>query len=251
MGKSTNKSTNQETSTKTTITSTIAPDPTTPHINQPQQKQLSTSKMVPVPNPGKQVSTTQKPTTVVDDVKNTKPAMGSEQTKSPSAVEDTAHKDPKKINDTVPEIGADTSTEKKPKEEKQNKTIEKKTSKEEDQKDVVKKQVEKIESKEKDTATEESKEKTKVEDDDNMKTKDVVFEWTHTTPDQVMITGSFTEWSDKVELNNVDGKYQVNMQLKPGKYFYKFIVDDEWCYDVTCPTETDESGNVNNVITVA
>lgn len=244
MGKSTNKPINIQSSTKTTTTSTSISNHTTSHINQ-QEQQPTPTKMVPVPDPQKQSS---KSTTVVDDVKTVKPAMGSEQTKSPSAVEDTANKDQKKMAQAVPEISAEKSTEKKPKEDKKEKTVEDKTTEEKDQKDSVKKQVEKIESKEKVTTVEE---KNKVEDDKDMETKDVVFEWTHSTPGQVMITGSFTEWTDKVELNNVDGKYQVNMQLKPGKYSYKFIVDDEWCYDVTCPTETDESGNVNNVITVA
>lgn len=80
--------------------------------------------------------------------------------------------------------------------------------------------------------------------------EDVVFAWTPEGADTVQIAGSFNDWKEKLVMKNVSGKHQLSIPLKPGKYFYKFIVDGEWCYDFTAPNETDDEGNVNNVITV-
>ena len=40
------------------------------------------------------------------------------------------------------------------------------------------------------------------------------------------------------------------LNLQPGEYFYKFIVDDEWiCYDED-PKDNDLHGNINNYVLV-
>ena len=39
--------------------------------------------------------------------------------------------------------------------------------------------------------------------------------------------------------------------LKPGVYFYKFIVDGTWTVDPSAPKVIDSAGNYNNVLNVA
>ncbi|PXF42640.1 5'-AMP-activated protein kinase subunit beta-1 [Gracilariopsis chorda] len=83
-----------------------------------------------------------------------------------------------------------------------------------------------------------------------LKPSQVTLEWTPHTGSNVLVTGSFCDWKDKHTLSTADGKYQLTLPLPPGKHVYKFIVDGEWCYDITQPTETDSEGNVNNVLVV-
>jgi hypothetical protein len=52
-------------------------------------------------------------------------------------------------------------------------------------------------------------------------------------------------------IKNHIGIFQLTIELDPGSYDYKFIVDDRrWCYDILKPTKADERGNRNNVIIV-
>lgn len=78
----------------------------------------------------------------------------------------------------------------------------------------------------------------------------VTLEWTPHTGSSVFVTGSFSDWKEQHQLPTADGKYQLTLPLPPGKHVYKFIVDGEWYYDITQPTETDSDGNVNNVLVV-
>ena len=34
------------------------------------------------------------------------------------------------------------------------------------------------------------------------------------------------------------------------RYYYKYIVNGQWCHSTASPAERDESGNVNNVIVI-
>lgn len=79
----------------------------------------------------------------------------------------------------------------------------------------------------------------------------VMFEWSHTAPKQVFLAGSFNDWSDtSCPLKLVDDVHRTSVPLESGKYLFKFVVDGEWHYDITLPTETDVQGNVNNVLMV-
>lgn len=48
-----------------------------------------------------------------------------------------------------------------------------------------------------------------------------------------------------------NGEWITVLNLKVGKYQYKFKVGNEWKYDMSAPTENDATGCVNNVITVS
>ena len=54
----------------------------------------------------------------------------------------------------------------------------------------------------------------------------------------------------KGQAGRVSGLMWVcRVDLKPGKYLYKFIVDDSWIVDpANSTTETDERGNINSML---
>lgn len=78
-----------------------------------------------------------------------------------------------------------------------------------------------------------------------------IFKWEHPA-DEVYVTGSFDDWSKSERLdkaNNVFTK-EVILPVASDKIYYKFVVDGNWVTDHTAPQENDESGNLNNVLTV-
>lgn len=68
----------------------------------------------------------------------------------------------------------------------------------------------------------------------------------------VILTGSFNNWSQSQLLCAREGDGWVcRVELDPGIYHYKFIVDGDWLLDPSNPdTAEDEAGNVNNVLEV-
>jgi hypothetical protein len=67
---------------------------------------------------------------------------------------------------------------------------------------------------------------------------------------QVIVTGSFTGW-DKYNFKMVkkDGKWTYSIYLNPGKYTYKFIVDESWILDPGNELwEENEYGTGNSVL---
>jgi 1,4-alpha-glucan branching enzyme len=67
---------------------------------------------------------------------------------------------------------------------------------------------------------------------------------------EVLVTGSFTGWSEENnKMIRKDGEWIFPMQLNPGKYVYKFIVDGKWIVDPANPLyEANEYGNENSVL---
>jgi hypothetical protein len=67
---------------------------------------------------------------------------------------------------------------------------------------------------------------------------------------KVFIAGSFNDWAPrKTAMQRVDSGWIVKIALKPGKYFYKYILDGNW---ITDPNnrfdENDGMGNINSVL---
>jgi tRNA-binding EMAP/Myf-like protein len=89
--------------------------------------------------------------------------------------------------------------------------------------------------------------------------KNVTFSWKH--PDQkakVELSASFNNWSRiPLKLENKPAEeathyqYSTSVSLAPGKYEYKYVVNDEWRTDATNHIEKDVSGNVNNVMYIS
>lgn len=66
----------------------------------------------------------------------------------------------------------------------------------------------------------------------------------------VYVTGSFNAWGERIPLRRSGNDCVVCLNLLPGTYQYKFIVDNEWRFAADQPTVRDEMGNINNCMTV-
>ena len=68
-------------------------------------------------------------------------------------------------------------------------------------------------------------------------------------PQSILLAGSFNGWSSKVNMifDGMKNYWYANVTVPKGKCYYKFIVDGNWMCNPKEPTETDESGNTNNV----
>ena len=68
----------------------------------------------------------------------------------------------------------------------------------------------------------------------------------------VFLCGSFTNWKEKIPLtfDPLSERWSTIVKLKKGKYFYKYVVNNEWIIN---PKERNEKGNdgiVNNVVEI-
>ena len=71
---------------------------------------------------------------------------------------------------------------------------------------------------------------------------------------RVYIVGDFTEWKPKPEFVMVktNGKWTKRVNLKKGKYRYKFLMDNQWTHDKDNPQlESDSFGGCNSMLTIA
>jgi len=68
----------------------------------------------------------------------------------------------------------------------------------------------------------------------------------------VALAGSFNDWNQSQLLFGREGDGWVcRLDLDPGVYTYKFVVDGNWLLDPANPsTQEDEAGNVNNVLEI-
>lgn len=77
---------------------------------------------------------------------------------------------------------------------------------------------------------------------------DVEFCWNASRANSVQLAGSFNGWQKKLDMTKEDEAWKVVIPLEKGRYTYKFIVDGEWCYDITKENECDNDGNINNIL---
>jgi len=85
-------------------------------------------------------------------------------------------------------------------------------------------------------------------------TSSTSFEWTEKaaeTVEKVQLAGSFTQWKpvDMVK-NSENEKWALKLDLSPGEYEFKFVVDGTWVHDELLPTVTNDQGSKNNVIKI-
>ena len=70
----------------------------------------------------------------------------------------------------------------------------------------------------------------------------------------VYLAGSFNEWSTtakKMAYKTKAGIYSATVQLAPGEYQYKFVIDGTWCADPeNANAVPNDQGTYNSVITV-
>uniref|UniRef100_A0A803MUF9 AMP-activated protein kinase glycogen-binding domain-containing protein n=1 Tax=Chenopodium quinoa TaxID=63459 RepID=A0A803MUF9_CHEQI len=87
---------------------------------------------------------------------------------------------------------------------------------------------------------------------DRPATHAVIFVWNGHEGEDVYLVGDFTgNWKDPIKAVHKGGpRYEIEVRLPQGKYYYKYIVNGQWRHSMTSPTERDESGNVNNIIVI-
>lgn len=70
----------------------------------------------------------------------------------------------------------------------------------------------------------------------------------NTTAKTVFLSGNFNDWSTgSTAMQKTDSGWIAEVKLKPGKYFYKFIVDGNWQYDANNTLkEEDGYGSFNS-----
>ncbi len=80
----------------------------------------------------------------------------------------------------------------------------------------------------------------------------VSFKFYSNTAKNVFVAGSFNNWySEEYRLKNSEGSWQIGIPLKPGYYYYKFIVDGEWIPDPGNDWKVNDGGdNFNSIIKV-
>lgn len=67
----------------------------------------------------------------------------------------------------------------------------------------------------------------------------------------VHVTGAWDNWAVKVPLTRSGAEHVAVLSLPVGSYQYKFIVDGNWKHNPALSTETDQHGNLNNVVLVS
>lgn len=74
----------------------------------------------------------------------------------------------------------------------------------------------------------------------------------HEHAKKVVLSGSFNKWDESLfEMKKTQQGWHVTLQLKPGVYEYKFIVDGKWIHDEANTHKTpNEFGEYNSVVEV-
>ncbi|CAD6187996.1 unnamed protein product [Caenorhabditis auriculariae] len=79
----------------------------------------------------------------------------------------------------------------------------------------------------------------------------VVFRWSFGTtnqPRQVSIIGSWDGWGKKIPMVKSTTDFTTIVDLEPGEYEYKFMVDGQWVVDDNQKKKSNAMGSENNVI---
>lgn len=87
-----------------------------------------------------------------------------------------------------------------------------------------------------------------VESTSKVQSYNLFFEWPSTDPHEVIVTGTFDDWSKSKLLNKTARGFVGNVQVPwDSKVKYKFIVDGKWLLLRGQPTEMDPGGYINNI----
>ncbi|XP_059451550.1 phosphoglucan phosphatase LSF1, chloroplastic isoform X3 [Corylus avellana] len=87
---------------------------------------------------------------------------------------------------------------------------------------------------------------------DGPATHAVTFVWNGQEGEDVNLVGDFTgNWKEPIKAIHKGGpRYEAEVRLSQGKYYYKYIINGQWRHSTASPSERDERGNVNNVIVI-
>lgn len=69
---------------------------------------------------------------------------------------------------------------------------------------------------------------------------------------KVIVTGSFNRWNeDNFKMTKIENGWELILEIKPGEYEYKFIVDGHWIEDPSNPSKVkNEYGGYNSYINI-
>ena len=80
------------------------------------------------------------------------------------------------------------------------------------------------------------------------------------TADAVFLAGSFNNWNpmETPMVRDEDGQWTASLNLAPGRYEYKFVVDGDWCCEPECTVPNvdcthcimNDFGTMNRVLAV-
>lgn len=87
---------------------------------------------------------------------------------------------------------------------------------------------------------------------DGPPTHAVTFVWIGHEGEDVSLVGDFTgNWKEPIKASHKGGpRFEAEVRLSQGMYYYKFIIGGQWRHSTASPTERDERGNLNNIIVV-
>lgn len=79
----------------------------------------------------------------------------------------------------------------------------------------------------------------------------VSFVWEFPGAKRVFIAGSFNGWQPSVTplKNRGGGRWLLDMDVKPGRYEYRFVVDGKWTDDPTVPGRSADGRNCVLIVT--
>ncbi|KAE9555402.1 hypothetical protein FO519_001414 [Halicephalobus sp. NKZ332] len=79
----------------------------------------------------------------------------------------------------------------------------------------------------------------------------VVFKWHNAGGSKtVHVTGSWDGWKRKIPLVKSTHDFSTIVNLNPGRYEYKYLVDGKWMVDDTLPKTDNTMGSQNNVVNI-
>jgi len=80
----------------------------------------------------------------------------------------------------------------------------------------------------------------------------VVFKWSGQShpAKHVYLTGSWDQWKRKIPLVKSTSDFSTIINLIPGRYEYKFLVDGKWIIDDTATKTDNQIGSLNNVVAI-
>ena len=81
----------------------------------------------------------------------------------------------------------------------------------------------------------------------------VTFEFDQNTNHKVYLAGDFNGWNySKTPMRkNPKGKYRVTLNLKPGRYQFRYYADNQWYNDNQADTyENNNYGSQNSVVVI-
>ena len=81
----------------------------------------------------------------------------------------------------------------------------------------------------------------------------VTFTFESVADEAVILMGDFNQWNQKTHpmKNDGEGLWKKTVMLFPGRYEYRFLVDEEWQNDLNKPLCPNSFGTYNNVIEIS